>query len=61
MLQSFFTFATESPWLTFFLFLVIGQTIIGSIKWIAYAIHGGLPSKDDDVGDIVGDDDEDDE
>ena len=48
MLQDFFKFASDSPFLTFFLFAIIGNTIIYSIKWLAYAIRGGIPPKTDD-------------
>jgi len=51
MLQDFFKFASESPFLTFFLFVVIGNTIIYSIKWFAYAIRGGIPPKTDSEDD----------
>lgn len=51
MLNEFFKFASDSPWLTFFLFVVIGNTIIYSIKWLAYLIRGGIPPKTDDEDD----------
>jgi hypothetical protein len=48
MLKDFFTFASNNPFLTFFLFIVIGNTIIYSLKWIAYTLRGGIPPKTDD-------------
>jgi hypothetical protein len=51
MLQEFFKFASENPFLTFFLFVVVGNTIIYSIKWLAYTIRGGIPPKTEDDDD----------
>lgn len=31
-MDSFYKFASESPWLTFFLFLLVGQTLIYCIE-----------------------------
>jgi len=31
-MDSFYKFASENPWLTFFLFLLIGQTLIHSVE-----------------------------
>jgi hypothetical protein len=51
-MTEFFHFAAESPFLTFFLFLVIGGAITESFKWIAYAIKGPPPaSKEEDTED----------
>jgi hypothetical protein len=51
-MESFFKFASESPFLTFFLALIILQAAIYIAKYMAYAIRGD-PN-------IVRDDDEDD-
>lgn len=42
-MTEFFNFAGDHPWLTFFLFLIVGNTLVG----IARAIRG-LPSEDSD-------------
>ena len=40
MLQEFFKFASESPFLTFFLALIILQALVYIAKYVAYAIRG---------------------
>jgi len=42
--MDFFAFASNSPWLTFFLFLIVGNTLVG----IARAITGNHPKKDEE-------------
>ncbi len=50
MLHEFFQFAAANDVLTFFLFIVVGGTIVGCFKYIAYALRGGknFPKDDDD-------------
>jgi len=48
MLDSFFKFATENPWLTFFMLLIAGQTLVGVVKWTACIIHGIPPNTEID-------------
>ncbi len=49
-MHEFFTFASENPWLTFFLCLIVGSTIVGCFKYFAYMVRGGkdFPKDDDD-------------
>jgi len=37
-MKDFFDFAGEHPFLTFFLFLIVGDTVVGVCKAIAVAI-----------------------
>ena len=39
-MEQFFKFASENPALTFFLFVIIGGTIVGAFEAIAYMIRG---------------------
>jgi len=39
-MEAFFKFATESPVLTFFLALIILQSLVYIAKYVAYAIRG---------------------
>ena len=39
-MTEFFHFASENPFLTFFLAIIICSAIAESIKWIAYATEG---------------------
>jgi len=50
MLHEFFQFASENPFLTFFLCMIAGGTIVGCFKYIAYTLRGGknFPKDDDD-------------
>ena len=42
--MDFYTFASTNPWLTFFLFLIVGEVIIK----VARAIAGQRPKKMED-------------
>ena len=44
MMIEFFHFASESPFLTFFLLLIVCTAITESFKWLAYAIKGPPPA-----------------
>ncbi len=39
-MKDFFTFAENSPFLTFFLFCVVASCIAAMFKYVAYAIRG---------------------
>ena len=39
-MKEFFQFASESPFLTFFLFCVTASAIVGAFKYLAYALRG---------------------
>lgn len=48
-MEAFFKFATESPFLTFFLALIILQAAVYIAKYVAYALRGDPNiGKDDD-------------
>jgi hypothetical protein len=53
-IENIWQFMSDSPFLTFFLVLLIGQTLIYVAKYAAVAVRG-WPKKDDDDGE---DDDE---
>ncbi len=50
-MTEFFKFASESPFLTFFLALIILQAAVYIARYIAYAIRGNpkIVDKDDDL------------
>jgi nitrate reductase NapE component len=51
MLHEFFQFASENPFLTFFLFAIVSSAIVGMFKYLAYAIKGDpniIANGDDD-------------
>lgn len=51
-MTEFFKFASESPFLTFFLALIILQALVYIARYIAYAIRGQpsiVEDKDDDL------------
>lgn len=39
-MKDFYEFASESPFLTFFLFIIAGQTLVGIAEAIAKMIRG---------------------
>jgi hypothetical protein len=47
-METFFKFASDSPFLTFFLTLIILQTMVYIAKYVAYAIRGGPKVWEDD-------------
>ena len=51
-MEAFFKFASESPFLTFFLALIILQAAVYIARYVAYAIRGNpkvLEDKDDEL------------
>jgi hypothetical protein len=51
-MTEFFKFASESPFLTFFLALIILQACVYIARYVAYAIRGTPPKSkqgDDDI------------
>ncbi len=47
-MKDLFTFMGENPFLTFFLAMIIGHTIIWSFRYIAAAIRGWPPPDEDE-------------
>lgn len=41
-------FMENNPWLTFFLAVIILQTLIYVVRYIAYAVKGSLPDEGED-------------
>jgi hypothetical protein len=50
-MTEFYHFAAESPFLTFFLLLLVCLAVTESLKWLAYAIRGSPLPKDEDEED----------
>ena len=42
-MKDLYTFMSESPFLTFFLALILGESAIKISKWIAVSIRGHVP------------------
>jgi hypothetical protein len=46
-MTTFLQFASNNPYLTFFVIVIVLMTIVKIVQWIAYAIRGGKPPKHD--------------